>query len=89
MACCGRNREALAQAARPQPIAYQHREERRTAPSPAAANSQELRLLNGERIVVHGPQTGWKYEFTPERPVQAVAARDAEWLIATGLFRRA
>jgi hypothetical protein len=47
-----------------------------------------LRLVNGERIVVHGPRTGWKYEFTPERPLQAVAASDADWLIATGLFRR-
>ena len=52
-------------------------------------NSQTLRVVNGERIVVHGPRTGWKYEFTPERPTQEVAASDAEWLIATGLFRRA
>jgi hypothetical protein len=53
-----------------------------------AAGSQLLRLVSGERIVVHGPRTGWKYEFTAEWPVQAVAASDAEWLIATGLFCR-
>jgi hypothetical protein len=47
-----------------------------------------LRLINGERVVVHGPRTGWQYEFTPGSPVQAVAASDAQWLVATGLFRR-
>jgi hypothetical protein len=87
MACCGQNREALKQAASPARIKSPHLENRGSAPSSAAA-SQTLRLVNGERIVVHGPRTGWKYVFTPERPVQAVAASDAEWLIATGLFRR-
>jgi hypothetical protein len=88
MACCGQNREALKQAASPARIAFPHLEDRGSAPSTAAAASQTLRLVNDERVVVHGPRTGWKYEFTPERPVQAVAASDAEWLIATGLFRR-
>jgi hypothetical protein len=88
MACCGQNREALKQVASPTRTIYPHLEDRRRARSTAAAASQTLRLVNAERIVVHGPRTGWKYEFTPERPAQAVAASDAEWLIATGLFRR-
>ena len=88
MACCGQNREALRKAASPARIAYPHLEDRRSVSPAAAAGSQMLRLVNGERIVVHGPRTGWKYEFTPERPLQAVAASDADWLIATGLFRR-
>ena len=87
MACCGQNREALRQTASPARIVDPHREARGTAPSTGAAPSQTLSLISGERIVVHGPRTAWRYEFTPERPVQAVAASDAEWLIATGLFR--
>ena len=88
MACCGQNREALKQAVSPTRIAYPHLEQRRNAPSMAATPSQTLRLVSRERIVVHGPRTGWKYEFTPEQPVQAVASSDAEWLIGTGLFSR-
>ena len=88
MACCGQNREALRQAASPARIAYPHLENRLSAPRTAVA-SRTLRLVGSERIVVHGPRTGWKYEFTPERPVLAVAAGDAELLIATGLFRGA
>ena len=89
MACCGQKREALAPARPPARIAHPHREDQRRSPPAASSASQTLRLVNGERIVVHGPRTGWKYEFTPERPEQAVAAADAEWLVATGLFRRA
>jgi hypothetical protein len=88
MACCGQNREALKQTESPTRIAYPRLEERGSTPSTAAAPSHTLRLVNNERIVVHGPRTGWRYEFTPERPMQAVAASDVELLIATGLFSR-
>jgi hypothetical protein len=39
--------------------------------------------------VVRGPKTGWPYEFSPVKPVQAVEARDAQLLMATGLFEPA
>lgn len=69
-------------------MASPHREAQGHRLSPAGTTSQPLRLVNSEHVVVHGPRTGWKYEFTPEQPIQPVAASDAEWLIATGLFRK-
>jgi len=63
-------------------------EDQRRSTHAASSASQTLRLISRERIVVHGPRTGWRYEFTSERPVQVVAVSDAEWLVATGLFRR-
>ena len=88
MGCCGQNRATLAKAVSPARTASPHLDARASARSAVAADSQMLRLVDGGRIVVHGPRTAWRYEFTPERPVRAVAASDTEWLIATGLFRR-
>ncbi|MFZ5896346.1 MAG: hypothetical protein ACOY0T_35150 [Myxococcota bacterium] len=45
-----------------------------------------LRAVSNEPIIVRGPRSGWRYEFSPAEPVQAVAMQDAAALVATGLF---
>ena len=92
MPCCGQNRATLRTdqrvAALPFPAAA-------TAPPPAvprAANgapAPRLRYKQSGHVVVRGPKTGWPYEFSPVKPVQAVEARDAQLLMATGLFEPA
>jgi hypothetical protein len=88
MPCCGQNRENLQAnqrvAALPFPATIPAPVTGRPAVNGAPATS--LRYRNAGHVLVRGPKTGWSYEFSKAKPVQAVEARDAQLLIATGLF---
>jgi len=47
-----------------------------------------LQYLESSPIVVTGPASGRRYEFSGARPNQAVDARDVEALLRTRFFRR-
>ena len=47
-----------------------------------------LRYLESSPILVRGPATGLQYEFSGDRPVQSVDARDAAALLRTRFFSR-
>jgi hypothetical protein len=84
MTCCGQNRATLKssyEAPRPLRGPSTH-----ASTSPPAAT--RVRYLNGGHVLVRGPKTGWQYEFSAGDPVQAVEPRDAESLLATGMFER-
>lgn len=53
------------------------------------AGSIALRYLETTRILVPGPTTGRRYEFSAAHPVQYVEFRDAQILLETRFFRRA
>jgi hypothetical protein len=61
------------------------------APPAAAAGiaTVALRCLAADPLRLHGPVTGRAYAFSASQPVQAVAAADAQHLLASRLFRRA
>lgn len=48
-----------------------------------------IRYIEDVAIRVQGPETGRSYEFSGNRPVQPVDARDAVALLNTRHFRRA
>ncbi|MBI4877242.1 MAG: hypothetical protein HY822_21655 [Acidobacteria bacterium] len=47
-----------------------------------------LRFREQSRVVVMGPVTGQRYEFSGAAPLQFVDARDAAVLLNTGFFTR-
>ncbi len=60
--------------------------------SPAMQGSRGsvlIRYIEDVAIRVQGPETGRSYEFSGDRPVQPVDARDAVALLNTRHFRRA
>ena len=57
--------------------------------APAGFATVALRYLADSALRVSGAVTSRTYEFSAERPVQAVASPDAPALIASRLFRRA
>ena len=91
MPCCGQNRERAASSG----IAYPSpRPERPALQNPApvmakAAPGRTITIHNKQRtlIEVQGPATGQRYRFDAGG-MQAVDKRDAEHLIATGMFDR-
>jgi hypothetical protein len=58
------------------------------APSGSGAATTLLRYSETSPVRVVGPVTGRNYAFSGSAPVQAVAAQDAEALVATRFFRR-
>jgi len=101
MACCGKNRSKIVNASPPrntqltQPSlgAGPSRSAARGASQPLAAPTApysivNLRSLEKSPILVRGPATGRKYDFSRTHPVQAVDARDADALLRTRFFRR-
>lgn len=53
-----------------------------------AYSSVNLRYLERSPILVLGPATGRRYEFSGAKPVQSVDTRDLEALLRTRFFRR-
>ncbi len=47
-----------------------------------------LRYRERSRVLVQGPITGRRYEFSGAAAIQAVDARDADALLKTGYFER-
>lgn len=67
----------------------------RPAPPPAgreapnlALGAIRLRYLACSPILVRGTASGRAYRFSGEKPVQSVARADAQFLLASGHFRR-
>lgn len=85
MSCCGQRRSAAAM-----PLAAT----RPAWPAPSMAHSHGtrtvvLRYRERARVLVRGPVTGQAYEFSADRPAQAVEVRDAEAMLRTARFVRA
>ena len=93
MPCCGQNRATLQTnqtvAARPFPATVPVPAPTTPPPVTKGAPAPRLRYKQSGHVVVRGPKTGWSYEFSTAKPVQPVEARDAQLLIATGLFEPA
>ncbi len=68
--CCGQARQAL----------------RETQPQPSAVRGgSQIRYRESGSILIHGPVTGRRYQFSAGQP-QSVDARDAIALLDTGFF---
>jgi|RhiMethySRZTD1v2_1073278.scaffolds.fasta_scaffold1065039_2 hypothetical protein len=88
MSCCGQKRDGAENTERPAmrtvppqvPI-------RQASPAPAAGSTVTLRLRDRSPIVLHS-QSGRRYQFHGAGSMQAVDRRDAESLLASGLFER-
>lgn len=89
MTCCGQNRATLKSSHQaPGPGPERPSTHATTRPVVAPADATLVRYVNGGHVLVRGPRTGWQYEFTAKRPVQAVEPRDAESFLATSMFER-
>jgi len=93
MACCGQKRNAAGAEVR----SAHHPPVRPASPPPAATSmlpgqngdrSVTLRYRSKSAVVVQGPATTARYQFAGGGSMQAVDRRDAEALIATGMFER-
>jgi len=58
------------------------------APLPAGPHAVALVYTQTSHIVVEGPSTRRRYEFSAGRPVQMVDSSDAAVLLATRIFVR-
>jgi hypothetical protein len=56
---------------------------------PGIAGAVMLRTRERTRLLVRGPVSGRAYEFSADRPAQAVDSRDAQVLLRTRHFVRA
>lgn len=101
MSCCGQRREGLAaETGRSANFATHPAVQSRTAPDgptlAARATSPStdrdatvtLRYRSRSALIVLGPTTGKRYQFSAGGSMQAVDRRDAEPLVASGLFER-
>ena len=53
-----------------------------------AWSSITLQYLESSPVLVVGPVTGRRYEFSAARPIQSIDGRDAATLLRTPFFRR-
>ena len=101
MSCCGQKREGLAaETARSTNFATPPAAQSRTAPNgttlvagtvypPTDRNvTVTLRYRSRSALIVLGPTTGKRYQVSAGGSMQAVDRRDAEPLVASGLFER-
>jgi hypothetical protein len=100
MSCCGQKRDAVAADAHAASAAGQYQVQPRVAParaglaatahspSPDRSLTVTLRCRSRSAAIVRGPQTGNRYQFTGGGSMQAVDRRDAEAMVATGLFEK-
>jgi len=84
MGCCGQKRSQMQSAVPAAPAAP-----RPAWPAPPVERGVMLRYRERGPVLVRGPVTGRSYEFSVERPAQAVEPRDAEVLLRTRHFVRA
>jgi hypothetical protein len=100
MACCGQKRDEIVAEARTtnfvaHPYAPSHvgpGGPDRAAPAASPGRDRNLtvtiRCRDRSAVIVRGAATGKRYQFSGGRSMQAVDRRDAEALVATGLFER-
>jgi hypothetical protein len=89
MPCCGQKRDSLtpqSQSTLPPAVLSNGG---RTAVAANDARVVTVRYKESSRIVVEGPSTGRRYEFSGAKAVQSVDARDASALLNTRFFVRA
>jgi hypothetical protein len=77
MACCGQNRTAFA---------HQASTANRTVAPVNSATS--LRFLQKRAILVRGPLTGRRYQFSPEAFTTNIDPGDMDALLKSGYFER-
>ncbi len=86
MSCCGQRRSAS-------PAVTPAAALRSAWPAPSMAlphaRTVVLRYRERARVLVRGPVTGQAYEFSADRPAQAVEVHDAEAMLRTTHFVRA
>lgn len=86
MSCCGQRRSASPAVT---PAALRPAWPAPSMAHPHATRTVVLRYRERARVLVRGPVTGRAYEFSAERPAQAVEVRDAEAMLRTAHFVRA
>jgi hypothetical protein len=101
MSCCGQKRERVAaETGRPTNFTVHHAVKSRimpvrptlatgaVSPPPDRNLAVTLRYRSRSALIVLGSTTGKRYQFTGQGSMQAVDRRDAEALVASGLFER-
>ena len=89
MSCCGQNRDSSVREARLAPVRPAAPPRAPVpAPIPAIGHTVTLRCRNRSALDVQGPVTGKRYRFANGGSMHAIDRRDAEGLLATGLFER-
>ena len=100
MSCCGQKRDLVAAEAHTTNHVTRPYTQSRVmpggpgltarAPSPVPDRNLTvtLRCRDHSAVIVRGATTGKRYQFSGGRSMQAVDRRDAEALVATGLFER-
>jgi hypothetical protein len=100
MSCCGQKRDAVAAEGRPTNfVTHSYGPSRvvpggrglaagAASPAPDRNFTVTIRCRDRSALIVRGSTTGKRYQFSGGGSMQAVDRRDAEALVATGLFER-
>jgi len=100
MSCCGQKRDLVAAEARTTDFVARPYAQSRVmpgrpgltaggvSPAPDRNFTVTLRCRDHSALIVRGATTGKRYQFSGGRSMQAVDRRDAEALVATGLFEK-
>jgi hypothetical protein len=86
--CCGQKREVESRGGPLSLVRTQTQTQRVAAAAPDRNLTVTLRYRQRSAITIRGAATGTRYQFSNGGSMQAVDRRDADGLVATGLFEK-